>query len=99
MNQDRPTPPSDPLLQRLDQIELHLRNLDGRDRWRMIGSTIRGLINVGFLVFAIWSSWYLLTHMTDIMKTISEQTAQATMQAGKNGSEDLLKRMQEMFKK
>ncbi len=87
------------VLDRLDQIELHLRHLDSRDRWRMIGGTIRSLINVGFLVFAIWSSWYLLYHMTDIIKTVSEQTAKATMEYGKSGSQDFMKQMQDLLKK
>ena len=95
----KPATPTDPVLVRLDEIALHLKHLDGRDRWRMIGSTVRSLINIGFLVFAVWSSWYLLYHMTDIIKAITEQTAQATMNAGKSGSEDMLKKFQDMLKK
>lgn len=89
---------SDALLKKLDEISLHLQHLDSRDRWRMIGGTIRSMINVGFLVFAIWSSWYLLANMGDIIKTVSEETAKATVQFGKSGSEDLMKQMQDLLK-
>ncbi len=94
-----PDPTNKELLEKLDEISLHLQHLDSRDRMRMIGGTIRSMINVGFLVFAIWSSWYLLYHLGDIMQTVAQETAKATVQYGSSGSEDLLKQMQEMFKK
>ena len=94
-----PDPTNKEMIDRLDEIALHLKHMDSRDRMRMIGGTIRSLINIGFLVFAIWSSWYLLYHLSDIIKTVSEETARATMQYGKAGSTDFLKQMQDLLKK
>ena len=94
-----PDPNDKDILVRLDEISLHLQHLDNRDRWRMIGGTVRSLINVGFLVFALWSSWYLLYHMADIIKTVSQETAKATMEYGKSGSQDFMKQMQDLLKK
>lgn len=90
--------PSDPILAKLDDIALHLEHIDRRDRMRMIGSTIRGLINMGFLVFVVWSSVYLLQHMDEIVKTMTEQAAKQSQQMMKGGSEDFLKHVQQMLK-
>ena len=83
---------------RLEQIELQIRHLDSRDRMRMIGGTIRSLINVGFLIFAIWTSWYLLTNMDEIIRTMATEAAKQSQQMMKGGSEDLLKQMQNMLR-
>lgn len=87
------------ILARLDDIAMHVRHIDNRDRLRMIGSSIRNLIALSFLVFTIWSSIYLVTHMTEIIKAVTEQTAKATMNYGKTGSEDFMKQIQNMMKK
>ena len=91
--------PSSDVLERLDQIVLHLKHLDSRDRVRMVGSTIRSLIYLAFLAFTVWSTVYLFQHMEQIIKTVTEQTAKATMQAGKSGSEDLMKQLEQYLPK
>ncbi len=92
-------PENDKILERLEQIEMHLKHLDSRDRLRMIGSTIRSLIGFGLLLFAIWSSVYLLQNLEEIMKTVAREAAKQTMEYSKEGSKDLMQQMQEMFKK
>ena len=96
---NKQAPPEDPILARLDEIALHLQHIDARDKWRMIGSTMRGVVTLSFIVITLWSSIYLLYHLTDIIKMVADQTAQATMNAGKSGSEDMLKKFQDMLKK
>ena len=90
---------SNDILERLDQMNVHLQNLDRRDRLRMVGSSIRSLISLGMLVFVIWSSVYLLYHMQDIIKIVTEETAKATMQYGKSGSVDLMKQLEQYMPK
>ena len=90
--------PDQLVLERLDAIADHLRNLDRRDRMRMIGSSIRNVLHIGFLIFVVWSSVYLLQHMGEIIKTVAQETAKQTMQYSKEGSADFLQQMQDMFK-
>jgi hypothetical protein len=86
------------IVERLDQIALHLRHLDRRDRVRMFGSTLKSLVSLGTLAFVIWSSVYFVQHLDDIIKTMTQEMAKQTMQYGKAGSEDLMKQLQDMMK-
>ncbi|NOS67074.1 MAG: hypothetical protein HOO67_01770 [Candidatus Peribacteraceae bacterium] len=90
-------PPTDPLLQRLDQIELHLRHLDHRDRSRMIWSTVKSSIGLVMFLTALFGSWYLINNLGEIMKLMVQESAKQSQQMMKSGSEDFLKQVQGLF--
>ncbi len=91
--------PTDPILEKLDEISAHLKHLDSRDRWRMIGGAIRSLINIGFLVFVVWSSWYLIAHMEDFIRIVTQEAGKMSQQMMRGGSDDVMKQVQQMLKK
>ena len=95
---DTPRPPNDELLQRIDDIALHLKNLDRRDRTRMIWGTIRSAIGFGMFLVALLGSWYVVDHLGEIMKLVLQESAKQTQEMMKSGSNDFLKQMQQMFK-
>ena len=84
---------------KLDRIEAHLRNLDRRDRVRMIGSTVRSVVSLGMLLFVLWSTWYLFDHLGDVMKYVLQESAKQSQEMMKSGSEGFVKELQQYFKK
>ena len=96
MNSAPPTGQNE-LLQRLDDIALHLKNLDRRDRTRMIWGTIRSAIGFGMFLVALFGSWYLADHFAEIMKLVVQESAKQTQEMMKSGSNDFLKQMKKMF--
>ena len=54
------------------RIEQHLQNLDRRDRWRMISSSLHGVFNLVILATVLWSTWFLYAHTGDIISTVTE---------------------------
>jgi nitrogen fixation/metabolism regulation signal transduction histidine kinase len=66
------------ILKKLEEIETHLRNLDRRDRVRMVWSSLHTMVNLGVLLVAIFGSVYFVQHFTDLVKTMVQQSAQQT---------------------
>jgi hypothetical protein len=62
---------------KLDEILLHLRRIDNRDRLRMIGSTLRGLVALASLLLLFASVWYVAQNGDQLLKMITEQTTQS----------------------
>lgn len=80
---------------KLDEIIIHLRKLDERDRMRMMGGYLRSAISIGSLLFIIISSWYVVAHGAELMKMIADQAASSaaeyTKQQGGSMLDELMK--------
>ncbi len=95
-----PTAPNeDRLLARLDEIAIHLEHLDRRDKVRMTWSTVRGVFHAAVALFFIGSSFYLFSHMTEIIQTIAQESAKQAMEYSKAGSDNFLKQLQDYLPK
>lgn len=86
-------PETDPLLKKLDEINLHLKRMDQRDRLRMTGGIIRSIIGIVPLLISLWFAWYLYAHFDDLMRTLVREAAEQSMEATKSGSNSLLEEM------
>ncbi len=85
----RPITPTSAIEEKLDEILVHLRKMDKRDRSRMFGGylkTIVSLISIGTL---LWSVWYFAVHGQELMKGIAGVAASAAADATKNQSQSL----------
>ena len=63
---------------RLDLILLHLERMDRRDRLRTIGGFFKTLITFIPIIILVWSTWYFVAHMDEIMKKFAEQVTNQT---------------------
>lgn len=63
--------------EKLDQILVHLKKIDDRDRMRMVGGVIRFFVSLIPIIILIWSVWYTIAHGPELMKALSEQAASA----------------------
>jgi uncharacterized protein YybS (DUF2232 family) len=83
---------------KLDEIIVHLRKLDERDRMRMWGGYLRSGISIVSILFVIVSSWYVIAHGAELMKMVAEQAATAageyTKQQGNSMLDQLLNQTQ-----
>lgn len=82
---------------KLDIIIMHLERMDKRDRIRMVGSTLKGLISLIPVLAFIWGAWYFYENgdaiMTDIARKAAEQAAAVT----KQGTQGILEQIQGSF--
>ncbi|MEQ1849814.1 MAG: hypothetical protein ABL890_04455 [Candidatus Peribacteraceae bacterium] len=72
-----PTNPNTAIEEKMDQILLHLKKIDDRDRLRMIGGTVRFFISLIPIIILVWSVWYTIVNGPELMKALSEQAASA----------------------
>ena len=80
----KPTTTTD---EKLDEIILHLKRMDKRDRMRMWGSTLHTIITLIPLVLLVVSSWYFLTHWQDVMKQVTSMAPSSAAEYTKNQSQ------------
>jgi hypothetical protein len=85
------------ILERLDEISMHMKRLDTRDRWRTAGSTIRGVLSFVPFLISVWFAWYLYAHFDDVMRSAMRAAAEHTMEATKNGSNTLMDQLKSYF--
>lgn len=65
--------------EKLDTIILYLHRMERRDRARMIGSYIHGMIWLISILFVIWSSWYFIAYGPQLIKEMTEQMINQSM--------------------
>jgi hypothetical protein len=87
--------------QRLDAMLAILRKMDARDKWRMVGSSVRSVISlIPIVIFAI-STLYFYWYGEDLIKMIitetTQQTLEATSQGGNAALESILKNLPSNF--
>ncbi len=85
---DKDTPTSTDA--KLDEILVHLRNMDSRDRRRMIGSTIKSIITLIPLILVLWSTWYFTFHWKEIMQEMTKMAASSAANYTQEQSKGLL---------
>ena len=90
-----PSPPED----KLDAILRHLENIDRRDRLRLWGSFLRGLLALIPLIVFLLGTWYLVKHGDELLKEIVSETAKQTAKYAGDSSADALKQLESLFKK
>ncbi|MFA5800413.1 MAG: hypothetical protein WC840_05665 [Candidatus Peribacteraceae bacterium] len=82
---------------KLDEIVLHLRRLDRRDRMRTIGGFIRGFLALIPLLLLLWSVWYFIQHGDEIMKKIADQAASSAAEFTQQKGQGLLDQLKKEY--
>ncbi len=90
--------PKQTIEEKLDEIIGYLHRLERRDRARMIGSYIHGMIWLAFTLFIVWSSWYFVAHMPEMIEQMTNQMIQGSMgiNSGSTSSEDAQSLMEQL---
>ena len=79
---------------KLDQILVHLKNLDRRDRLRTWGGFFRGLLSLIPAIAFIYGVWYFYQHGDEVMAKIAKVAAEQAMEATTNGANGIMKQLQ-----
>jgi len=80
-----PTPSTETSIEeKLDEIIVHLKKMDARDRVRMWGGFIRSIISLVPLIIFVWSTWYLIQHGPELMKQIADTAASSAAEYTKS---------------
>ncbi len=64
---------------KLDEIILYLHRMERRDRARMIGSYIHGMIWLASILLLFWSTWYFIVHMPEMIEQMTNQMIQGSL--------------------
>ena len=57
--------------EKLDLIIEYLRRNDRRERWRVIGGTIRSIISILPILLVLWFAWYLQWHGKELLQNLT----------------------------
>jgi hypothetical protein len=76
--------------EKAEEILMHLRRIDARDKLRTWGGFVRGIISLVPLILLLWSSWYFYKHGAELMKMIANQAASSAAEYTKNQSSGML---------
>ncbi len=85
----------DMLLERIDEIRLILKRRERRERLHIVGSFLKSVISIGFVVF---SGWYFYEYGDDIMKQVADQAAKSAAAYAGQQSEGVMQQLRETLK-
>lgn len=71
---------------KLEEILLHLRRMDKRDRLRMWGSFFRGLIGVLPILLFLYGAWYFYQNGEDVMQKMIQESAKQAAEVMKTSA-------------
>ncbi len=74
----------------LDEILVHLRKLDRRDRLRTWSGFIRSTFALVSIILFVWSGWYFVSHADEMMKKIADTAASSAAEYTKKQSQGVL---------
>lgn len=83
--------------EKLDEIILHLKHLDKRDRTRMIWSTVKSVLTLIPLFLLLGSSWYFITHWDDLLKQITSMAASSAAEYTTDKSQGLFEQIMKQY--
>jgi hypothetical protein len=83
--------------EKLDEILVHLRRLDARDRLRTWGGFFRGLLALIPLAIFLWSVWYFINHGEELMKQIADTAASSAAEYTKNQGQGMLDQLMKEY--
>ncbi len=69
---------------KMEEILVHLRRMDSRDRLRTWGGFVRGIIALIPLILLLWSAWYFVEHGAELMKMIADTAASSAAEYTKS---------------
>lgn len=61
--------------EKMDLILEYLHRIDRRERWKVIGGTIRSIIGLLPVLIVLWFAWYLQWHGKELLQTLSTSMA------------------------
>jgi hypothetical protein len=80
---------------KLDEIIVHLKKMDARDRIRLWGGFIRGMISIIPLAIFLWSTWYFIQHGPELMKQFADTAASSAAEYTKGQGQGIVDQLKE----
>jgi hypothetical protein len=80
--------PKQTIEDKLDEIILYLHRMERRDRARMIGSYIHGMVWLISILFLFWSTWYFVAYGPQLIEEMTQKMIQQSMGMPANGASD-----------
>lgn len=91
------TKPQTTVDEKLEEILVHMRKMDKRDRLRLWGGFLRSMISLGSLIFFFWSGWYFIKHGPELMKQIADTAASSAAEYTKSQGQSVVDQMMNQY--
>ena len=79
--------------EKLDEILLHLRRMDRRDRLRTWGGFFKGVIGILPVLAFIYGAWYMYEHGDEVLAQIAKEAAQQAAAVTQGTAENLMEQI------
>lgn len=79
---------------KLEEMLLHLRRMDKRDKMRMWGSFVKGLIGIVPAIIFLWGTWYLYQNGDAVLQKIAAEAAQQAAKVTEQSAGSILEQLQ-----
>lgn len=90
------TPPTS-IEEKMEEILVHLRRMDARDKLRTWGGFIRGIIALVPLILLLWSAWYFMEHGAELMKQVADTAASSAAQYTKGQGQSMVDELMKQY--
>lgn len=79
---------------KLEEMLLHLRRMDKRDKMRMWGSFVKGIIGIVPAIIFLWGTWYLYQNGDAVLQKIAAEAAQQAAKVTEQSAGSILQQLQ-----
>lgn len=82
---------------KLEEILVHMRKMDARDRLRTWGGFFRSLISFIPIIILVWSTWYFFVNGDKFMEKITDLAAQKAKEVSEEQAGSMTEQLRRML--
>lgn len=89
--------PETSMEEKMEEILVHLRRMDARDKLRTWGGFVRGIIAIVPLILLLWSAWYFAQHGAELMKMVADTAASSAAEYTKGQGQSMVDELMKQY--
>ena len=82
--------------EKLEEMLIHIRKMDSRDRLRTWGGFFRGIISIIPILLFLGGAWYFYQNGDDVLEKIAKQAAQQAAEVTQRNTQGILDQLKNL---